>query len=538
MRNTSFVCIVFFNLIIFKAFAEVKTDTTSSNKYFKSGLLNYELNNYIEAITDFEQALLKNPKNAEAYIYKGHCENKLKKYENAYSDYAKAIELDKTNYTAYWGKASVLCNLHKYQEAVKEYNYAIELNPQIPEIYFWRGACYMELDEDYKAIADLTYCIKLDPGFFVAYHYRGRALYHIYKYPDVINDINAYIKSGDKEYINLSYFYKGASFYLLSEKDKKYSTKIDSAIYYLGKYIKTDQSYSKAYRYLALAYAFKGDSIKTDEYFKKAIELKPNNSKEYFQWANAELVLGNYTTALILYNKTFNLIKQNKREPSATFFYNRGLIEESLNDTLAALSDFNNAIQEDSNHYIVYKERIFFLMNDTNYANQVYSDLETLRKKIFQNDTLNIAATYSISGFIKLRSLDTVGAMNDIKKAIELLPDEPSFYVIRAMFYYALQKNKETVFTDLNKSISLDSTMWEAYLIKGGIYASYDEFNKGCENIKLALKYGGRKNVNKDIENYVCRFKLPKDGAAYISLTVFPRMRSQSKEIDGNIIEK
>lgn len=65
------------------------------------------------ALSDFEQAIKHNPKNADAYNGRASVNDDLGKKDLALADYTKAVELDPTLATAYMGRMAIYCEQGK-----------------------------------------------------------------------------------------------------------------------------------------------------------------------------------------------------------------------------------------------------------------------------------------------------------------------------------------------------------------------------------------------------------------------------------------
>jgi tetratricopeptide (TPR) repeat protein len=113
----------------------------NADSYLKRGDAYANAENWEEAITQYDQAILINPDFAEAYNNRG--------------------------YSYYWkGDAT---------QAIADYNRAIELRPNYAFAYNNRGAAYMASGHPDQAILDFDQAIRLQPDFPQAYTNRGNA---------------------------------------------------------------------------------------------------------------------------------------------------------------------------------------------------------------------------------------------------------------------------------------------------------------------------------------------------------------------------
>jgi tetratricopeptide (TPR) repeat protein len=310
-----------------------------------------------------------------------------------------------------------------------------------------------------------------------------------------------------------------------------YLSQIDSALIDFNNIQKQFPDNVPIYKYLAMAYSVKYDSANARKYFRQSINHNPNDPETYFYWANMELYYGNYSKAVELLETA---MKNPEPEPSFDAYYRLGLAKAGTRDTLGAVAAFNKAVAKDSNRYELYELRATFLVGDMRYKDQLIKDYTSMIRLIGDTNALTSSLLYEQRSFLKFASSDSLGTRADINKAIELFPNEPNYYVIRAGFNFYLTDNKELMLKDLDKAISLDNSTWEAYIWKAGIYERYkinnkyidSDFTKACENLKKGIKNGAK--VSTVIENYICKGKLPKDGVIpdmFFCLT--PKFKSQ-----------
>ena len=73
---------------------EYNVKIESSQKFFESGDLHYNLKEYQKAIADYTKVIKLNSNYAEAYFYRGIAYDNLGEYQKAIADYNKAIEVE------------------------------------------------------------------------------------------------------------------------------------------------------------------------------------------------------------------------------------------------------------------------------------------------------------------------------------------------------------------------------------------------------------------------------------------------------------
>jgi tetratricopeptide (TPR) repeat protein len=145
----------------------------------------YNAGNYTEAITDLTQAVVEDPKSAEAFYLRGSAY--YGRYNTAYTandpaadgddfyraatDFTKAIELNHNYAEAYDFRGLTFHGLHQPDHALADYNQAIQLDPGLAQAYYGRGLVYQEQDDKQQAIDNYQQFLTLstDP------YWRGEA---------------------------------------------------------------------------------------------------------------------------------------------------------------------------------------------------------------------------------------------------------------------------------------------------------------------------------------------------------------------------
>jgi tetratricopeptide (TPR) repeat protein len=110
-----------------------------------------------KSLTDYDQAIRMNPKDALARAAQGDCLEKLNRLPDAMASFNKAIQLDRKNLGALLGRASVCCKLEKFQQAVDDCTTIIEeVNPTYPAAYKQRSIALHGLGKHDLAQEDLS----------------------------------------------------------------------------------------------------------------------------------------------------------------------------------------------------------------------------------------------------------------------------------------------------------------------------------------------------------------------------------------------
>jgi DNA-binding helix-hairpin-helix protein with protein kinase domain len=192
----------------------VKKNPQYARGYVNLGNARYNLNDYEGALANYNQALKLNPHEVKAYVNRGNAYYMLadyssdpdKEYKQAIADFNTAINIDKNDAEAYIRRGIVRFeitkyinnSIHEYQQSIADFTEAIKLNSSKVEAYFQRGLVRYQIAQystnyaaEYKrAIADFTEALKINPRLAKIYLKRGMVHYELAQYGESGSDKN------------------------------------------------------------------------------------------------------------------------------------------------------------------------------------------------------------------------------------------------------------------------------------------------------------------------------------------------------------
>ena len=159
-----------------------------AENYLSRGIFRFLVNEYSEAMEDFDQAIALDEKNTLAHFSRANCRTKMvdlleslpdysenltipigteptnstqtqeyiTDYEDILNDYQVCIFINPKFPFAYYNKAYILCKLGRYPEAIHNLDKAIELQADFGEAYFNRGLTKIYLDDVDGGAQDLS----------------------------------------------------------------------------------------------------------------------------------------------------------------------------------------------------------------------------------------------------------------------------------------------------------------------------------------------------------------------------------------------
>jgi tetratricopeptide (TPR) repeat protein len=455
-----------------------------SRHFFNSGIAKNNLEQYAEAIKDFDKAIELNPNDAAAYNNRGLAKKDLRQYAEAIQDYDKAIELN-PNAAAYYNRGIVKNYLGQYAKAIKDFDKAIELNPNY--------ACFY----NYRSIAKENLVIELNPNDARAYYNRGFAKHNLKRYAEGIQDYDKAIEL-NPNYAD-AYSYRGLAKFNL----KQYAEAIED----YDKAIELNPNDAAAYYSRGIRKNNLGQYAEAIKDYDKAIKLYPNEVCAYNNRGIAKKNLGQYVEAIKDYDKAIKL-----NPDYATGYSNRGNAKCDLKQYAEAIKDYDKAIKLNPDYATGYSNRGNAKCDLKQYAEAI----KDFDKAIELNP--NHAVTYNYRGHAKNKLGQHAQAIKDYDKVIELNPNEAAPYNNRGNAKYGLKQYAEAI-KDYDKAIELNPNYADTYNNRGlaknnlGQYAeAIKDFDKATElNPNDASVYNYRSIAK---ENLVIELN-PNDADAY-----------------------
>lgn len=302
---------------------------TQPKKLYRKALRTTDLKEKIELLN---QVIALEPKNFDAFFYRGIAKNDMEDYYGAILDYSKIL-IYKPDADTYYNRGNSKFNLQDYLGAKNDYENALKLDSLFIDAQY-NLACSKYYLEDYiGSITDLTKIIKINPSEAKFYVQRANALLELKKYKLALQDFSMgiLINPNANNYYNRGLTHLNINYYKQAKKDFDKSLSIEtdnpSAFFYrgashllLGKYKKAISDFKTTLHYnaldyeailgLALAYFKMNDFPKAKSLLKKAKGIIQSNETK-----NTGIDLFKDT---FWYQNQFYFFKQNFNELNKT----------------------------------------------------------------------------------------------------------------------------------------------------------------------------------------------------------------------------
>ena len=206
----------------FEGFAHIRREEEpytelTATQYRDHGFSAYERKDYKDAIADYDIAIGKNSKYAEAYYLRGLAQKSLGQQEEAIVDFDKAIRLNYKRPEVYCERGAAKFNLRRYEEAVVDFGDTIRLDPKYAKAYYVNGRAKNGLERYGEAIVDFDDTIRLGFEDAQVYYWRGYAKCRLKRYGEAIVDFDDTIRLGFED--AQVYYYRGLSKKLLKRDE-------------------------------------------------------------------------------------------------------------------------------------------------------------------------------------------------------------------------------------------------------------------------------------------------------------------------------
>ncbi|WP_242131523.1 tetratricopeptide repeat protein [Aestuariivivens marinum] len=245
----------------------ISQEPKNLDAYFYRGLAKNDLGDYEGAIIDYSKIILIEP-DADTYFNRGNSRFNLKDLQGAKTDYEKAVELDKSFIDARYSLACTKYDLGEYENAITDFSILLSIIPDLQIAYTLRAASHVAMENYKEAIKDYSTAILVSPDSD-AFYDRGLFYLDIKYYQKAKADLNSAIRlNKGNPYL---YFYRGASNLFLG----KYKEALDDFSISLA----FDSQDFEALLGLSMTYLKMDDSENAKTYFKKVKSVLEMDAK-------------------------------------------------------------------------------------------------------------------------------------------------------------------------------------------------------------------------------------------------------------------
>lgn len=257
----------------------------------------FNIADYEEANSLYEQAIEKNPNFADAYYSLAKVNIRLDNVSKAAENFRKAIELNpaETRYrkgyeelvARFLSEGNQLYKRRNYKAAEEKLKQAINLNPEEFMAYYLLGVVQLATRDLDEALESIKKCIELNDEYAKAYLVCGKIFQRLNNSADALNSYEKAVE------VDPNYSDAWLNIGTLCFKKKDF----EKAITAYTKVIELKPEYSKTYGNLGAVYIETNRYKNAIDYLKKAVELDPRSHISWLRLSQAYNKTGNCNEA-------------------------------------------------------------------------------------------------------------------------------------------------------------------------------------------------------------------------------------------------
>ncbi|HEU5379561.1 MAG TPA: tetratricopeptide repeat protein [Ktedonobacteraceae bacterium] len=409
--------------------------------FFSQGLYHKQHQEYLQAIKRFTAALDLDGTSAETRAHRGDVYRLIQDYDHAIKDFDCALTAGFQEPWAYLGRGiayKVYQDGQEADKAIQDFTRFLDSNPMDVEVYVHRAEAY-SLCKDYgQALLDLQQALELNPESAAAYMQRGLVNRELNEYDHALEDLTQAVTLDPK---NVKTYLSRGRLYRLQGK-------YEEAIGDFTQALKLSSYSAEIYTSRGEAYRQRGETSGQKEHykqaiadFKRALTLDPLYARAYASRAETHRLNGSPEQAIDDFNRALAL-----DDTSAWAFAQRGETYKAQKNYERAIADFKAALSLDPTNALVYAHR---------------------------GDALCSLGSYK-------------QGIDDLDRAIHLAPNLVSAYYDRGRAYMHLKEYKRAL-DDFNRAVKVAPNLAMAYLQRGRIHIMLREYPYALENLERAI---------------------------------------------------
>lgn len=468
---------------------EVIAKGVNTSNLLKRAQLYYEMKQNDKALADANRLLGMNPGIWEAHLLRAGCYVNLNQNEPALKDLSETLKLKPDQPNALSGRSSLSLRMNRPQEAIADLESLIRQQPKSVGAQTNLGFAFLQIKNFDKAVSAFTTAAEQNPSDAGAYYGRARAYVALNQFQNACDDLDKtlLLKPNYVDAQRLRALARG----LLASK----GSTGDNAEKALLDYGAVDSNQLSAGDYVLRGFLNKqnGNLKEALQDCTKSIAMKPT-AVAYTERANVYMTLSQDSMAVIDLQAALKIDPKEERALTSLglIYLRQGKFQESAKvltpladgaakdykvkglaavansyagNTDVALRLFDGALAEHPDDASLYAMRAecYLRKKDTVKA------LADANKAI-ELDPNKQSTAYRIRGTIDLMKNDAHAALKEFDKSVTISPNELFSLSLRAITNQKLG-NTEDALTDVNKVLALDPHYVGALRTRSAIYS-------------------------------------------------------------------
>ena len=499
----------------------IRKEPKDPSAYLNRGASYLFLGDTLKAVSDYNKAIRLDRFDPEGYVRRGRLYASQKKHDLAIADMDKAIELDTTNTFAYFNRAIMFYEQERYQEAMDDLNRVLRDEPGNALTLYNRGLISVQLGAFEDALDDMDRVLNINPENVLAYFNRASIFIEMGLYENALEDYDKAIElypDFAKAYMNRAYVRNMMGDYKASKEDydtaqKKVQEYRAKNVTDAGSFADTTKKYSSLLS-LDAEFAKKDFNDELLQHRDIDIRLRPmyrfvlTGKKDDTSYAldrgyDNPLVkrfVQQLPAGVEMLNADVRLDEgQMKKIEDAVYgqsasdasgMFMRALVEYSEKQFNSSLNSYGMAIEEaqDESGLPRLYESFYRVNRGALRAEMIefISSIESNVQVLSMDDSGNTRARVKDQ---VTRHYDYTDAIDDMKKAAEMLPDMPYAYYNLGNLYCLASEHVHSI-DNYTKAIELYPYMGDAYFNRGLVLIYLKDKEKGCIDLSRAGELG------------------------------------------------
>ena len=431
----------------------IELDTTNTFAYFNRAIMYYEQEKYQAAMDDLNRVLKEEPGNALTLYNRGLISAQLGAYEDALNDLDRVLNINPENVLAYFNRASIFIELGMYRNAIEDYDKAIELYPDFAKAYINRSYVHSLTGNHKASKADY------DTAQKKVREYREKTAADEHSFADTTKKYSSLLA------LDAEFAKKDFNDELLQHRD------IDVKLRPLYKFVLTGQAENVNY---ALSRKYENPLIAK---FEGSVPVAVSVH-------NTEVDLGAEALAEIERMAWSNTL------PSSEDLFVRALYDYAEKQYNSSLDYYGQAIADSEEEAGLEKlYSAFYKMNRGVLRAEMIEFIASIESNV---SVLSMDDSGNTRARVKdqvMRQYDYSDAINDMKGALEVVPDIPYLYYNLGNLYCLSSEHINSI-DNYSKAIELYPYMGDAYFNRGLVLIYLKDKEKGCIDLSRAGELG------------------------------------------------
>ena len=499
----------------------IRKEPKDPSAYLNRGASYLFLGDTLKAVNDYNKAIKLDRFDPEGYVRRGRLYASQKMHDLAIEDMNKAIELDTSNTFAYFNRAIMYYEQEKYQEAMNDLNRVLEDEPGNALTLYNRGLISAQLGAYDDALNDMDRVLNINPENVLAYFNRASIFIEMGMYENALEDYDRAIglyPDFAKAYMNRSYVKNLLGRYKDAKRD--YDTAQKKVAEYRAKNVSDAGSFADTTRKYSSLLSLDAEFAKMDfndellqhrdidirlrSFYKFVLTGEKDNVSYALNRGYENPLIGRFENELpvgtavrnvdvTLPEKELQKVEAAAWEGDATpeKLFLRALYDNDGKQFNSALNYYGQAIDaasENASGFNALYPAFYHMNRGVLRAEMIefISSIENNVQVLSMDDSGNTRARVRDQ---VVRQYDYTDAIDDMKRAAEIVPDLPYVYYNLGNLYCLSSEHINSI-ENYTKAIDLYPYMGDAYFNRGLVLIYLKDKEKGCIDLSRAGELG------------------------------------------------